>query len=80
MNLLVITDDESVGPQVPDCNVDVLVSYGDLPDEPRYLGCYEEVGIPCESCTHLSGFADRRLGCSANGIFECKIRNGEIEL
>jgi len=33
MNLLVIADDESVGSQVPDCNVDVLVSCGDLPDE-----------------------------------------------
>jgi len=33
MNLLIIADDESVGPQVSDCNVDILVSCGDLPDE-----------------------------------------------
>jgi predicted phosphodiesterase len=33
MNLLVIADDESVGLQVPECNVDALVSCGDLPDE-----------------------------------------------
>lgn len=33
MNLLIIADDESVGSQVPDCTVDVLVSCGDLPDE-----------------------------------------------
>lgn len=32
MNLLIIADDESLGPQVPDCTVDVLVSCGDLPD------------------------------------------------
>src|SRR5438105_2962506 len=33
MNLLIIADDESVGPKIPDCNVDVLISCGDLPDE-----------------------------------------------
>jgi uncharacterized protein len=33
MNLLAIADDESVGFHVPECNVDVLVSCGDLPDE-----------------------------------------------
>jgi Icc-related predicted phosphoesterase len=33
MNLLIIADDESVGLQIPECNVDVLVSCGDLPDE-----------------------------------------------
>ena len=33
MNLLIIADDESVGIQVPECNVDVVVSCGDLPDE-----------------------------------------------
>jgi len=32
MNLLIIADDESLGPQIPDCNVDLLVSCGDLPD------------------------------------------------
>src|SRR5512138_2849120 len=26
-----------------------------------------EIGVPCESCTRLCGFADRCLGCSANG-------------
>ena len=33
MNLLIIADDESVGPQIRDCTVDVLVLCGDLPDE-----------------------------------------------
>jgi predicted phosphodiesterase len=33
MNLLIIADDESLRPQIPDCDVDVLVSCGDLPDE-----------------------------------------------
>jgi uncharacterized protein len=33
MNLLIIADDESVALQVPECNVNVLVSCGDLPDE-----------------------------------------------
>jgi len=33
MNLLVIADDESLCPQIPDCAVDVLVSCGDLPDD-----------------------------------------------
>src|SRR5436190_10955228 len=32
MNLLIIADDESVGPQIPDCSADLLVSCGDLPD------------------------------------------------
>jgi hypothetical protein len=26
-----------------------------------------KAGVPCGSCTHLNGFADRCLGCSANG-------------
>jgi Icc-related predicted phosphoesterase len=33
MNLLIIADDESIGSQIPDCNVDALVSCGDLADE-----------------------------------------------
>jgi Icc-related predicted phosphoesterase len=33
MNVLIIADDESLGPKVLDCNVDVLISCGDLPDE-----------------------------------------------
>jgi len=32
MTLLIIADDESLGPRVPDCNADLLVSCGDLPD------------------------------------------------
>jgi uncharacterized protein len=32
MNLLVIADDESLGPAIPDCSADLLVSCGDLPD------------------------------------------------
>src|SRR4051794_33795582 len=32
MNLLIIADDESVLARIPDCNVDLLVSCGDLPD------------------------------------------------
>jgi len=32
MNLLVIADDESLGPDLPDYNVDLMVSCGDLPD------------------------------------------------
>ena len=32
MNLLIIADDECLGPQIPDCNTDLLVSCGDLPD------------------------------------------------
>jgi len=32
MTLLIIADDESLGPGIPDCNVDLLVSCGDLPD------------------------------------------------
>jgi Icc-related predicted phosphoesterase len=32
MNLLVIADDESVGQRLPECDVDVLVSCGDLAD------------------------------------------------
>src|ERR1043166_6107024 len=40
-----------------------------LPDYLRRLtsAASKRNGIPCESCTHLNGFADRRLGCSANG-------------
>jgi hypothetical protein len=26
------------------------------------------IGIPCWNCTSLCGSADRRLGCSANGM------------
>ena len=49
--------------------------------EPRYLGCYKlEIGIPCENRTHLNGFADRCLGCSANGIFECGMRAAEFRI
>jgi len=33
MNLLIIADDESLGPRIPDCQVDVLLSCGDLPDD-----------------------------------------------
>jgi Icc-related predicted phosphoesterase len=33
MNLLIIADDEFVGRRVPDCQVDLLVSCGDLPDD-----------------------------------------------
>jgi Icc-related predicted phosphoesterase len=32
MNLLIIADDESLGQRIPDCNADLLVSCGDLPD------------------------------------------------
>jgi Icc-related predicted phosphoesterase len=32
MNLLIIADDESLGLRLPDCDVDVLVCCGDLPD------------------------------------------------
>jgi len=32
LNLLVIADDESLAPHLPDCSVDILVSCGDLPD------------------------------------------------
>ena len=27
-----------------------------------------KAGIPCGNCTHVCGFADRRLSCSANGM------------
>ena len=42
MNLLIIADDESVGSQIPDCTVDVLVSCGDVPDEliRKVIGTY----------------------------------------
>src|SRR5436309_3503680 len=33
MNLLIIADDESLGKTIADCNADLLVSCGDLPDE-----------------------------------------------
>lgn len=33
MNLLIVADDESVGSKIPDCNVDLLVSCGDLSNE-----------------------------------------------
>jgi predicted phosphodiesterase len=32
MTLLIIADDESLGRNIPDCNADLLVSCGDLPD------------------------------------------------
>ena len=32
MNVLIIADDESLGSQLPDCNVDLSISCGDLPD------------------------------------------------
>ena len=35
-------------------------------------------GVPCESRTHLRGFADHCLGCSANGTF--KRRVGKCEM
>src|SRR5436309_10592928 len=34
-----------------------------------------EIGVPCESRTRLRGFADRCLGCSANGTFKCRLKN-----
>ncbi len=27
----------------------------------------EKIGVPCEICTYVHGFADRCLKCSANG-------------
>ena len=36
-----------------------------------------KVGVPCGSCTHLNGFADRCLGCSANGTFKCRVQSAE---
>jgi hypothetical protein len=35
MNLLVIADDESVGSQIPDCTVDVLVSLAPSQRRPK---------------------------------------------
>ena len=32
-------------------------------------------GDPCESRTHLRGFADHCLGCSANGTFKWRMGN-----
>ena len=32
-------------------------------------------GVPCESRTHLRGFADHCLGCSANGTFKWRMGN-----
>lgn len=32
VNLLIIADDDLLGPRIPDCNADVLISCGDLPD------------------------------------------------
>src|SRR5262249_23163726 len=36
--------------------------------------CSFEIGVPCESCTHLGGFGARCLGCSANETFKCKFQ------
>jgi len=44
----------------------------------------EKIGVPCESRTHLRGFADHCLGCSANGTFNateaCKGQNAGRKL
>jgi hypothetical protein len=34
----------------------------------RRLLRWFKIGIPCGNCTRLCGFANRRLGCSANGM------------
>ena len=36
-----------------------------------------EIGVPCGSCTHLNGFADRCLGCSANETSQCRTKSAE---
>ena len=50
MNLLIIADDESLRSQMPECNADVLVSCGDLPDGlilhvAKRCGCKEILGV-----------------------------------
>jgi Icc-related predicted phosphoesterase len=50
MNLLFIADDESLGSGLPECNVDILVSCGDLPDPiileaARKCHCREVVAV-----------------------------------
>ena len=37
-------------------------------------------GVPCESCTHLRGFADHCLGCSANGTFKWRMGNARCRM
>lgn len=41
-----------------------LSSYGGQPSRSLRSA---KAGVPCGSCTHLNGFADRCLRCSANG-------------
>ena len=42
--------------------------YSGLEDRRVSLNTYARGnGVPCGSCTHLNGFADHCLGCSANG-------------
>ncbi len=50
MNLLVIADDESVARSVPDCQADLLISCGDMPDQVMLqlasrCGCREVLAI-----------------------------------
>ena len=49
MNLLIIADDESLGLRIPDCNVDLLISCGDLPDS-----LILEAAKRCHSCEILA--------------------------
>src|SRR6266550_8164196 len=37
-------------------------------------------GVPCESRTHLRGFADHCLGCSANETFKCRLKNAKCRM
>ena len=37
-------------------------------------------GVPCESRTHLRGFADHCLGCSANGTFKWRMGNARCRM
>src|SRR5665213_1983331 len=54
--------------------------YSGLEDRCVSLNTYaRRIGIPCWSCTSLYGFANRRLGCSANGI-EMKSTSGDFRL
>lgn len=39
-----------------------------------------ESGVPCESWTRLCGFADRSLGCSANGTFKRSMKNAKCRM
>jgi hypothetical protein len=61
MNLLIIADDESVRPQIPDCTVDVLVSCGDLPDElilKAAASCREMARCRCREMLAVRGNHD----------------------